>query len=74
MYIHTYIYIYTYMYASGASRDTSSNMKCNTSPPQGVHPVSITRFPSFRTQPLKNITPLPMNKWVPEQPSPWRKS
>ena len=39
-----------------------------------VHPVSVTRFPSFRTQPLESLTPLPMNKWVPEQPSPWRKS
>ena len=39
-----------------------------------IHPVSIRRFPSFRTQPLENITPLPMNKWISEQPSPWRKS
>ena len=39
-----------------------------------VHPVSVRRFPSFRTQPLENLTPLPMNKWVPEQPRPWRKS
>ena len=39
-----------------------------------VHPVSVTRFPSFRTQPLENLKPLPMNKWVPEPPSPWRKS
>ena len=39
-----------------------------------IHPVSVRRFPSFRTQPLENLTPLPMNKWVPEQPSPWRKS
>ena len=31
-------------------------------------------FPSFRTQPLENLTPLPMNKWSSEQPSPWRKS
>ena len=41
---------------------------------QGLHPVSLRRFPSFRTQPLENLTPLSMNKWVPEQPSPWRKS
>ena len=39
-----------------------------------VHPVSFRRFPSFRTQTLENLTPLPMNKWVPAQPSPWRKS
>ena len=37
-------------------------------------PVSVRRFPSFRIQPLENLTPPPMNKWVPEQPSPWRKS
>ena len=40
----------------------------------GVHPFSLRRFPSFRTQPLENLTPLSMNKWVSEQPSPWRKS
>ena len=39
-----------------------------------LHPVSLRRFLSFRTQPLENITPLSMNKWVPEQPSPFRKS
>ena len=38
-----------------------------------LHPVSVRRFPSFRTQPLENITPLPMNKQMFEQPSPWRK-
>ena len=37
-----------------------------------LHPVSVRRFPSFRTQPLENVKPLPMSKWVPEQPSPWR--
>ena len=39
-----------------------------------LHPVSVRRFPSFRTQPLENLKPLPMNKWISEQPSPWRKS
>ena len=39
-----------------------------------IHPVSVRRFPSFRTQPLESLKTLPMNKWVPEQPSPWRKS
>ena len=38
------------------------------------HPVSVRRFPSFRTQPLESLTSLSMNKWVPEQPSPWRNS
>ena len=38
-----------------------------------IHPVSVRRFPSFRTQPLENLKPLPMNKWISEQPSPWRK-
>ena len=27
-----------------------------------LHPVSVRRFPSFRTQPLENLTPIPMNK------------
>ena len=38
-----------------------------------LHPVSVRRFPSFRTQPLENLTPLPMNKLIFERPSPWRK-
>ena len=38
-----------------------------------LHPVSVRRFPFFRTQPLESLTPLSMNKWAPEQPSPWRK-
>ena len=42
--------------------------------PLYIHPVSLRRFPSFRTQPLENLTPLPTNKWISEQPSPWRKS
>ena len=39
-----------------------------------LHPVSVRRFPSFRTQPLENFMPLPMQKTISEQPSPWRKS
>ena len=39
-----------------------------------LHPVSITRFPSFRTQPLESLSVDSANKWIPEQPSPWRKS
>ena len=52
----------------------SENKEMLGHPQAGMHPVSITRFPSFRTQTLGNLTPLPMNKWVPEQPRPWRKS
>ena len=39
-----------------------------------LHPVSVTRFPSFRTQTLENLSRYLWNKWVPEQPRPWRKS
>ena len=39
-----------------------------------LHPVSVRRFPSFRTQPLESLTLLPMKTWISEQPSPWRKS
>ena len=38
-----------------------------------INPVSVRRFPSFRTQPLENLTLLPMKTWISEQPSPWRK-
>ena len=51
---------------TGANNNISAN-------DNSLHPVSVRRFPSFRTQPLDNITPLPMNKWISEQPSPWRK-
>ena len=37
-----------------------------------IHPVSVTRFPSFRTQTLENLS-VDSVKWVPGQPSPWRK-
>ena len=40
----------------------------------GIRPVSITRLPSFRTQPLENISVDSVKTWIPEQPSPWRKS
>ena len=39
-----------------------------------LHPVSVTRFPSFRTQTLEDLSRYLWNKWVPEQPRPWRKS
>ena len=42
-------------------------------PGRVLHLVSLKRFPSFRTQPLENITPLSMTKRITEQPSPWRK-
>ena len=48
----------------------TSAILCNSE----IHPVSVRRFPSFRTQPLESLTPLPMNKWISEQPSPWRTS
>ena len=75
-----YIYIYIYIYIFGrASIDSAAKISRIASPDRArpislLHPVSVRRFPSFRTQPLENITPLPMNKWIPEQPSPWRKS
>ena len=36
----------------------------------GVHPVSVRRFASFRTQPLENLTPLPMKKTYLSNPAP----
>ena len=39
-----------------------------------VHPVSVRRFPCFRTQPLESLSVDSVKKWIPEQPSPWRKS
>ena len=39
-----------------------------------VHLVSVRRFPSFRTQPLENLSQYLWKKRISEQPSPWRKS
>ena len=75
-YIHTCIhsYIHTYIRALSSQAPASGAASDMASVGTGeLLPVSVRRFPSFRTQPLENITPLPMNKWVPEQPSPWRK-
>ena len=52
---------------------TSNNKQTNKNK-EAIHPVSVRRFPSFRTRPLESLKPLPMNKWISEQPSPWRKS
>ena len=35
-----------------------------------IHPVSVRRFPSFRTQPLENLTPLPMKNGFLSNPAP----
>ena len=39
-----------------------------------LHPVSVTRFPSFRTQTLENLSHYLLQKTMSEQPRPWRKS
>ena len=81
IYIHMYIgicvciYIYIYIYivsmiAIIMYRVIGPRSLLDASLPL----VSVRRFPSFRIQPLESLTPLPMSKWVPEQPSPWRKS
>ena len=38
-----------------------------------VHPVSVRKFPSFRTSPWKTLAAT-NDKKITEQPSPWRKS
>ena len=39
-----------------------------------IHPVSITRFPCFRTQTLENLSHYLITTTISEQPRPWRKS
>ena len=58
----------------GNNDNDNNNNHINITIVNNDTPVSVRRFPSFRTQPLENLTPLPTNKWAPEQPSPWRKS
>ena len=41
---------------------TFANDTTSHSTQQHLHPVSVRRFPSFRTQPLDNLTPLPVNR------------
>ena len=43
---------------------------CSPSNYDAVHPVSVRRFPSFRTQPLENLTPLPMTSIFLSNPAP----
>ena len=67
MYVYIYIYIYMYTYTVRTSRRRSAP----------VHPIPITRFRSFRTQPLENLSAavkLPIKKKVSGQPNPWKKS
>ena len=49
------------------------NSYVSTLRPVVIHPVSVRRFPSFRTQPLEDFSVDSVNKSL-EQPSPWRKS
>ena len=35
-----------------------------------IHPVSVRRFPSFRTQPLEHLRPLPMKQTYLSNPAP----
>ena len=54
MYIHIYIYIYIYILS------TLRLQRCLLL--SGLHPVSITRFPSFRTQPPESLSHYPWKK------------
>ena len=72
IYIYIYIYIHIISYyikpVPGAGTGwVPSLMGTYTRSP-------LEDFPSFRTQPLENLTPIPTNKYISEQPSPWRKS
>ena len=61
LYIYIYIYMYMYIYIYICL----------------VHPIPITRFWYFRTQPLENLSTavkLPIKKKVSGQPNPWKKS
>ena len=46
---------------------------CLAKPSLGIHPVSVRRFPSFRTQPLESLSHYLWKKTISEQPCPWRK-
>ena len=56
------------------SSRTSPRTGCRGGPhpprPPCLHPVSLGRFPSFRTQPLEKLTPLPMKKTYLSNPAP----
>ena len=77
-----YIYIYTYierellllLLLCILGVDLVYDMLSVSIHDNNLHPVSVRRFPSFRTQPLESLMPLPMNKWISGQLSPWRKS
>ena len=64
MYIYIYIRIYVYRYMYMCIYIYIYILTLS------LHPVSVRRFPSFRTQPLEKPQQLPMNKTTSEQPSP----
>ena len=62
IYIYIYVYIYIYIYMAKLSADPGIAIDTGTvhrtaKPISGkLHPVSVRRFPSFRTQPLENFS------------------
>ena len=54
--------------------NTTTTTTTDTNTNNIVHQVSIRKFPSFRTQLLESLSVDSVQKWIPEQPSPWRTS
>ena len=82
LYTYTYVYIYIYMciyiYMKMMQDLTQSFIRAGLKELLlarcFIHPVSVTRFPCFRTQTLESLSRYLWNKWVPAQPRPWRES
>ena len=81
--------IYIYIYISGRAAGQPGSRAAGQPGSQAVRqvsldafvgwepdilPVSVRRFPSFRTQPLESLSHYLWTKTISEQPSPWRKS
>ena len=83
LYIYIYVFLYNFIYFNTlllgcvAGVIPSGGVLSLGQVPESVPAVGKALSKWYRrlqNDHPKNIAPLPMNKWVPEQPSPWRKS
>ena len=69
MYIHVCIFGLLARLCPPSAEDPG----CTTADPRTTPSLRL-KIPVFSDPASGKSWPLPMNKWVPEQPSPWRKS
>ena len=56
MYVYVYTYIYIYIYIYNVHTHITYSIVVSRCTVQRIRPVSVRKFPSFRTQPLENLS------------------